>query len=89
MPAEAQLEYCYCCYAETSSSAAQKRHSKVYGKPIAPALYSILLAANTQKSGYTRIVQYLNSLQTKYCTLFLAHFAKYIFEKDLIKYILL
>ena len=32
----------YCCYAKTSSSAVQKRHSKVYGKPIAPSLYSIL-----------------------------------------------
>ena len=31
----------YCCYAKTSSSAVQKRHSKVYGKPIAPSLYSI------------------------------------------------
>ena len=34
---------CYCCYAKTSSSAVQKRHSKVYGNPIAPSLYSILL----------------------------------------------
>ena len=34
----------YCCYAKTSSSAVQKRHSKVYGKPIAPSLYSILFA---------------------------------------------
>ena len=37
---------CYCCYAETSSSAVLKRHSKVYGKPIAPSLYSILLGLN-------------------------------------------
>ena len=29
----------YCCYAKTSSSAVQKRHSKVYEKP--PSLYSI------------------------------------------------
>ena len=28
----------YCCYAKTSSSAVQKRHSKVYGNPIAPLL---------------------------------------------------
>ena len=33
----------YCCYAKNSSSAAQKRHSKVYGNPIAHTLYSILL----------------------------------------------
>ena len=33
----------YCCYAKTSSSAVQKRHSKVYGNLIAPSLYSILL----------------------------------------------
>ena len=32
---------CYCCYAKTSSSAVQKRHSKVYGNPIAPSFYSI------------------------------------------------
>jgi len=32
-----------CCYAKTSSSAVQKRHSKVYGNPIAPSFYSILL----------------------------------------------
>ena len=36
----------YCCYAKTSSSAVQKRHSKVYEQPIAPSLYSILLARN-------------------------------------------
>ena len=35
---------CYCCYAKTSSSAVQERHSKVYGNPIAPSFYSILLA---------------------------------------------
>ena len=40
---------CYClqslcfCYAKTSSSAVQKRHSKVYGNLIAPLFYSILL----------------------------------------------
>ena len=33
----------YCCYAITSSPAVQIRHSKVYGNPIAPSLYSILL----------------------------------------------
>ena len=33
----------YCCYAKTSSPAAPKRHRKVYGNPIAPSLYSILL----------------------------------------------
>ena len=33
----------YCCYAKTSSPAAQIRHSKVYGNPIDPSLYSILL----------------------------------------------
>ena len=27
----------YCCYAKTSSSAVQKHHSKVYGKPIPPS----------------------------------------------------
>ena len=31
----------YCCQAKTSSSAVQKRHSKVYGNPIAPSFYSI------------------------------------------------
>ena len=41
----------YCCYAETSSSAVQKRHSKVYGKYIAPSLYPILLALNLQSIG--------------------------------------
>ena len=34
---------CYCCYAKTSSSAVQKRHSKVYGNLIAPSFYLILL----------------------------------------------
>ena len=34
---------CYCCYAINSSSAVQKRHSKVYGNLIAPSFYSILL----------------------------------------------
>ena len=33
----------YCCYAKTSSSAVHKRHRKVYGNPIAPSFYSILL----------------------------------------------
>jgi len=33
------------CYAKTSSPAVQKRHSKVYGNPIAPFLYSILLGS--------------------------------------------
>jgi len=33
----------YFCYAKTSSPAVQKRHSKVYGNPNAPSLYSILL----------------------------------------------
>ena len=33
----------YCCYAKTSSPAVQKRHSKVFGNPIAPSFYSILL----------------------------------------------
>ena len=33
----------YCCYAKTSPPAVQIRHSKVYGNPIAPSLYSILL----------------------------------------------
>ena len=37
---------CYCYYAKTSSSAVQKRHSKVYGNLIAPFLYSILLVHN-------------------------------------------
>ena len=31
----------YCCYSKTSSSAVQKRHSKVHGNPIAPSFYSI------------------------------------------------
>ena len=31
----------YCCYAKTSSPAVQKRHSKVYGNPIAPSFYLI------------------------------------------------
>ena len=34
---------CYCCYAKTSSSAVQKRHSKVYGNHVFPSFYSILL----------------------------------------------
>ena len=33
----------YCCYVKTRSPAAPKRHRKVYGNPIAPSLYSILL----------------------------------------------
>ena len=33
----------YCYYAKISSPAAQIRHSKVYGIPVAPSLYSILL----------------------------------------------
>ena len=33
----------YCCYAKTSSPAVQILHSNVYGNPIAPSLYSILL----------------------------------------------
>ena len=33
----------YYCYAKTNSLAVQKRHSKVYGNPIAPSFYSILL----------------------------------------------
>ena len=33
----------FCCYAITSSLAVQKRHSEVYGNPIAPSFYSILL----------------------------------------------
>ena len=37
-----RLPLLYCCYAKTSSSAVQKRHSKVYGNPIAPS-FSILL----------------------------------------------
>ena len=43
--------FCNCCYAETSSSAVQKRHSKVYGKPIASSLYSILLACTRNPFG--------------------------------------
>ena len=31
----------YYCYAKTSSSSVQKRHSKVYGNPITPSFYSI------------------------------------------------
>ena len=34
---------------KTSSTAVQKRHSKVYGKPIAPSLYSILFGVNQVK----------------------------------------
>ena len=41
---------CYCCYAKTSSSAVQKRHSKVYGNPIAPSFYSILLENNYERN---------------------------------------
>ena len=40
----------YCCYATTSSPAVQKRHSKVYGNPIAHSLYSILLGSFKDKS---------------------------------------
>ena len=40
----------YCYYAKTSSPAVQIRHSKVYGNPIAPSLYSILLGWTTVKS---------------------------------------
>ena len=47
---------CYCGYAKTSSSAVQKRHSKVYGNPIAPSFYSILLG-NSQFCGYQYFVQ--------------------------------
>ena len=35
----------YCCYAKTRSSAVQKRHSKLYGNPIAPSFYTILLVS--------------------------------------------
>ena len=56
------LCYClhlyYCCYAKTSSPAVQKRHSKVYGNPIAPSLYSILLTNNhvlPPKGGHQRL----------------------------------
>ena len=37
---------CYCCYAKTSSSAVQKRHSKVYGNLIAPPSIQYLLGKN-------------------------------------------
>ena len=33
---------------KTSSPAVQKRHSKVYGNPNAPSLYSIILGSSTQ-----------------------------------------
>ena len=36
----------YCCYSKTSSSAVQKRHSKVYGNPIAPPSIQYLLGKN-------------------------------------------
>ena len=44
---------CYCCCAKTSSSAVQKRHSKVYGNPITPpsvqfSLEQILIKVQTE-----------------------------------------
>ena len=45
------------CYAKTSSPAVQKRHSKVYGNPIAPSMYSILLG-NAQLR-YTQYAYYV------------------------------
>ena len=43
---------CYCCYAKTSYSAVQKRHSKVYGNPIAPSFYSISPCVKLYKIEY-------------------------------------
>ena len=40
----------YCCYAKTSSSAVQKRHSKVYGNPIAPSLGKIIKQSKMYKT---------------------------------------
>ena len=56
--------FCYCCYAQTSSSAVQKRHSKVYGNPIAPPSIQfslqfsvILLFKKRKKIGWTYFFQ--------------------------------
>ena len=73
---------CYCCYAINSSSAVQKRHSKVYGNLIAPSFYSILLGEdnmnylgiqqNIYVSRFVRKIQLdtgtLMSLFTVYCS---------------------
>ena len=40
---------------KTSSPAVQKRHSKVYGNPIAPSLYSILLDFKSPYKVYYRL----------------------------------
>jgi len=74
------LCYCYnlyyCCYAKTSSSAVQKRQSKVYGNPIAPSFYSIspcfkrwfsILQAvvfHTSSIGFPFFKQWFSILQT-------------------------
>ena len=42
---------------KTSSPAVQKRHSKVYGNPIAPSLYSILLERDLLGSDMTLALQ--------------------------------
>ena len=42
-------------YAETSSSAVKKRHSKVYGNPIAPSFYSIFPCIRVSSSFNAKI----------------------------------
>ena len=54
---------CYCCYAKTSSSAVQKSHSKVYGNPIAPSFYSILLVSPLDRLIHSYIYKYIFLLQ--------------------------
>ena len=60
----------YCCYAKPSSSAVQKRHSKVYGNPIAPSFYSILLAINWLIGGRLYTSQLDCKHTTVYCSTF-------------------
>ena len=55
----------YCCYAKTSSPAVQIRHSKVYGNPIVPSLYSILLVF-TYLTLYTRMSEFPKIKQNHY-----------------------
>ena len=58
----------YCCYAKTSSPAAQKRHSKVYGNPIAFSLYSILLGMVNVP--FRAESSYRDRLSAKICDIF-------------------
>ena len=44
----------YCCYAKTSSSVVQKRHSKVYGNPLPPPCIQFSLIGGIPPSIFIR-----------------------------------